>query len=257
MSEYDNSLGTKRKRKAPDRLEVSFDSDKTYGSSSITILADGRVARENTKDESCTASSSGSLSKLLDIDGLKKGYKFEKNVLPDGDRDINMDKVFYYEHETPFSAFIEESAESWTEEDATETNLYVIKNFSSSTIQVGLYGPVSETKNEYYMMPQSPTDLMEKWNLDLLVDTFLLGGKLPIKVEFVLLSGGKRKKTYTGFVFSLERNEDGHIVCYSDRNRICIQRVLPLNMKIVEILDADRETIILMEKELRKLGVLV
>lgn len=277
MNEYEQFIATKRKRKAPDRLEVSFDSEKSYGSTAATISADGRMIIESSsgRDDqysfNITASSSSkangnnsgqnnSTAKYYDIESLKKSYRFEKNFLPDGDRDMNMDKVFYYEHETPFAPFIEESSNPISEEEAMETNLYVIKNFSTSTIQVGLYGPINPNaaNNEYYMMPQSPTDIMEKWDLDMLVDTFLLGGKLPIKVEFSLSTGGnKRKKTFIGFVFSLERNEDGHIVCYSDRNRICIQRVLPLNMKIIDICDTDRDTILLMERELRKNQVLL
>jgi hypothetical protein len=174
-----------------------------------------------------------------------------------------MDKVFFHEHETPFAPFIEESSEPWEAEEIIETNLNVTNNFSTSTIQVGLFGPIQRknstntTTKEYYMMPQSPSEIMEKWDLTLLVDTFLLGGKLPIKVEFSMSSGGnKRKKTFTGFVFSLERNEDGYIVCYSDKSRICIQRVFPLNMKIIDISDSDGDTIVLMERELRRLGVL-
>ena len=90
------------------------------------------------------------------------------------------------------------------------------------------------------------------WTMPLLVDSHLVGGKLPVKVQFNRGKTHGKSKRFFGFIFSLDRNEDGYIVCYVDRNRIYLQRVLPLDFKVCAVMDSDSDTIQVMENELQK-----
>lgn len=242
-----NTPVTSRKRKT---------SVSPQSSSSKTPTKRGRGSRKSTSDGQDTDSGNpqetqwnNSLQELLDQPPTAK------NSLPLDDRDLLMDKVFAHNQLSPFHEFVEASDVPWTKDEIIRENMNVVRNFAITSIQISLHGPMPG--EIFYALPHTPADQMEKWDMPLAHQSIISGGKVPIKVEFTSILEHARRKKRSGYIFSVQRNEDGYLVCYMDKGQVNIQRIDAMNLNVLSASDLDPETIDLMQEELRQNGLLM
>jgi len=220
--------------------------------------------------------------------------KPQRNTLPtEPDRDMRLNKLFPYQYMTPYQDYIEEYAlNTWDTQDAILKNIEIIENYELSTIQVGVHGPTIPQLDEYVLfpfLPSKPSLSSLSNNFPMLVDSHLVGGKIPVKIQFMKKeplpdenekdngttndtttsrrgtsgnksnghgSNGKKKKKKpkepqptVGYIFSLDRTDMGYLVCYMDNEYAHLERIQPNDFQVCRIEKEDYEAIQQLENE--------
>lgn len=214
----------KRKRKAPDRLDLGFEAASRFGLEEIAIAISKRQRSANYEGDP-----------FVNVD-------FDSPLAEE--RDFNLDKSFVYNHDIDFSRHIDEySKRSWKDIAVVSENLRVITTLRMSPVKVSLHGPVFKNSQEYFAVINSTIKDESVITMPLQCDLCISTGHMPVKVRFKLPQTvtNKTKTRYVyGFIFSLERVGDGEYqVAYLDRSSFLVESMKPSDFTLVEFGNAD------------------
>lgn len=219
-------MDSKRKRKAPDRLDLGFEAASRFGQEEMAIAISKRQRSVNFEGDP-----------FVDVN-------IDINPPPE-ERDFDLDKTFVYNHTVDFNRHIDEYSErSWQcNVNPVPENLHMITTLSMSPVEISLHGPVFKSKEEYFAVIKSTVKDQSVIVMPLQCGLYLSSGHIPIKVRFKLpqTSTSKTQNRYVhGFIFSLERVGDGEYrVAYLHQRSFMVENIKPSDFTLVEFQTAD------------------
>lgn len=257
----ENSLPKlRRPHKKPERLTLDFRSDSRFreGDDEVVPYNQRNLSRKRTRER----------------DRQRERLRRRHEELLGG-RETDLEKSFPPLPSFPSSsssrlALIEELSCPPPLEETLATHHNLLQTSRLYPLQVSLHGPLhpspypATSSEEFYALPRPflhtshppsnrrPLHLALPSSLGLLplpslLDCQLAGGGLPVKVAFpsLLLSPSR---WVVGFVFSLDRRQDGLLVAYLNQQEILCERRQPWELSVCLVEESDWSTIALLEE---------
>jgi hypothetical protein len=218
-------MDSKRKRKAPDRLDLGFEAASRFGLEEIAIAISKRQRSSDYEGDPFVD---------VDIDNP-----------PPEERDFDLDKTFVYSHPVDFSRHIDEFSERYWRNniDPISENFNMIRTLTMTPVKISLHGPVFKDKEEYFAVINSTVKDESAIVMPLQCGLLLSSGHIPIKVRFKLPQTTETKtkvRSAYGYIFSLERFGDGEYrVSSLGRSLFLVENMKPSDFTLVEFQNAD------------------